>query len=164
MNQKTIIIGYGSRIRGDDAAGLLAAEEIAERRIPGLRVIPTAQLSPEIASEIAGFDRVIFIDSTIASDRDQSVLVRELRENTIPPLFGHAYSPERIVEMANRLYGATPAVWMVTIPGFEFDWKDGLSPATTEALPKAIETILRLIDEGNPKEKAKAAPPTTKRL
>lgn len=146
--QKTILIGYGSRIRGDDAAGLVLAERFAANSEPGFHAIATPQLYPELAHEISFFDQVIFVDATVASSARDSVAVHALCDHASTPVFGHAYSPERIVEMARNLYGAAPRAWIVTIPGFDFDWKEALSPASEAAIAEASHAVLNLIEPG----------------
>ena len=55
---RTLVVGYGSPIRGDDAIGPLAAEALAATPLPeGVRVearhVLTAELAEEFAAEIA---------------------------------------------------------------------------------------------------------------
>ena len=45
-----LIIGYGSELRSDDAAGVVAARELARY---GLRAIPVHQLTPDLAESVA---------------------------------------------------------------------------------------------------------------
>lgn len=146
---KTLLIGYGSRIRGDDAAGLVLAEEIRGWQVPGLRVVATPQLYPELAHEIAGAVRVIFLDAAESSGDCPRVTVRSVKcDAAASRIFGHAYSPESLLAMSQRLYHSCPQTWIVTIPGFDFDWKDGLSPNARAALPDARKAIINLV-EGN---------------
>ena len=62
MNPKTLIIGYGSPIRGDDAIGPLAADALAAGLLPaGVVVISRHILTAELVEDIAAADRVIFL-------------------------------------------------------------------------------------------------------
>ena len=59
---KVLVIGYGNTLRGDDAAGVKAAELIS-RHHPEFEYIYLHQLVPELAEQIAERDFVFFIDA-----------------------------------------------------------------------------------------------------
>src|SRR4029079_16715395 len=61
---RLLIIGYGNRLRGDDAAGYLAAESLRTLLIaPDIEILAVHQLTPELAEPIAVAGRVIFLDA-----------------------------------------------------------------------------------------------------
>lgn len=108
-----LVIGYGSELRGDDAAGQRVAEALAAREPPGVRVIAVHQLAPELAPELARTRLVIFVDARLPGDGDGI----ELRAVTPGDSWlGHASSPAWLLALAERLYGARPEAWLVTIP------------------------------------------------
>ncbi|MCU0764787.1 MAG: hypothetical protein MUF32_01875, partial [Burkholderiaceae bacterium] len=58
---RTLVIGYGSPIRGDDAVGPLAAEALSARPLPpGVTVLARHVLTAELAEDLAAAERVIF--------------------------------------------------------------------------------------------------------
>ena len=60
-----LIIGYGNRMRSDDAVGAEAADRLAEayRDDPRVRVISSHQLMPEMAREIAEAEFLLLLDA-----------------------------------------------------------------------------------------------------
>ena len=60
-----LIIGYGNPLRGDDAFGYRAAEELQASFIDHREavILPVHQLTPELAADIARAARVVFIDA-----------------------------------------------------------------------------------------------------
>lgn len=57
------VVGYGNTLRGDDAAGVLAAEAIEALDLDGVEVLTCHQLTPEMAEKLATMQSVIFIDA-----------------------------------------------------------------------------------------------------
>src|SRR5579872_2398967 len=60
VGEGVLIIGYGSWLRGDDAAGRLAARRLAER---GFDAVDVHQLTPELADRVASAGTVVFLDA-----------------------------------------------------------------------------------------------------
>lgn len=147
MPGKVMIVGYGNQIRGDDAAGLVLAERIAARDERRIHSIAMPQLYPELAHQIAEYDSVIFVDASLEPGDENDVTIRELGKSLTPVLLGHAYSPDEIIGLAKRLYGGHPRSWILTIPGNEFGWKEGLSTATEKALGKAEQIVFRMLED-----------------
>src|SRR5947207_2352820 len=64
INPTVLIIGYGSSLRGDDGAGSIAAELLAERfKENDVQVRRCHQLVPELAEPISCAEVVIFVDA-----------------------------------------------------------------------------------------------------
>src|SRR5690242_2835552 len=61
-----VVIGYGNDIRGDDAAGPLAARAVAAWGAPGVRALAAHQLTPELAEALAAAELAIFVDAGVA--------------------------------------------------------------------------------------------------
>jgi hydrogenase maturation protease len=64
---KTLVIGYGNTLRGDDGVGSLVAEQVATWSLPDVRSHSIHQLTPELAAEIAQAEQIFFIDASIYS-------------------------------------------------------------------------------------------------
>jgi|WetSurMetagenome_2_1015567.scaffolds.fasta_scaffold253972_1 hydrogenase maturation protease len=60
---KTLFIGLGNSILGDDRAGLVAAEKLQEKACPWLSVAVSEQGGFELIDLMTGYDRVILADS-----------------------------------------------------------------------------------------------------
>lgn len=66
---KTLILGIGNTIRGDDAAGIMAARALGARIGPDdITVEETQESGVRLLSIIAGYERVVIIDSISTCD------------------------------------------------------------------------------------------------
>ena len=66
--QQILVIGYGNPLRGDDGFGSLAANNVEERQIPGVEVIVSHQLNPELAAFLSESGHAIFLDAVPGDD------------------------------------------------------------------------------------------------
>ena len=103
---EVFIIGYGNTLRGDDAAGIRAAELIAKYH-PEFKYTYLHQLLPELAEQIAECDLVFFIDA----QKD----ITQLNARSITPDIeadqphSHFISPESLLSLSQQLYGRAPS-------------------------------------------------------
>ena len=61
---RTLIIGYGNPLRGDDGLGWQVASELAKCVDALISVVAVHQLTPELAEPVSDADLVIFVDSS----------------------------------------------------------------------------------------------------
>jgi hydrogenase maturation protease len=144
-NWKNLVIGYGNDLRGDDAAGIRAAEKLAAWS-PGSRIIITHQLTPELACDIAASSRVVFVDAVAA--RDHAALhVGKISTHPARHVgaIGHHGDPSGLLQLTSELYGAEPDAWLVGIPAFNFQPGEALSPGTAKMVDEAVGRIGELI-------------------
>jgi hydrogenase maturation protease len=135
---RTLIIGYGNPLRGDDAVGFLAAERIRELvRDPEVEVLAVHQLTPELMEPISQADRVIFIDA--AANGEPGVITETRIEGEVASSFTHIATPQALLAGAQRLYGRSPSATLITITGRDFDIGDWLS----EPVRLALETLVQ---------------------
>lgn len=146
----TLIIGYGSPIRGDDAIGPLAADALAAGPLPaGVKVISRHVLTAELVDDIAAADRVIFLDA--ASDGPAGeVRVRELRPDaTAVSTMAHFLDPRELLAWCQTLYQREPQAWLISAAGLSFDYAHyQLSPPAAAALDPMLAQVLRLLSPG----------------
>lgn len=143
-----LIIGYGNRLRSDDALAWYAAEML--ERLPFVKrpVIHTCfQLTPELASLVSDAMTVIFVDA--ARDGEPgNVAANEVQPKRESSVFTHEFSPESILELSQTLYGRRPGrVWSVSMAGECFDHGDTLSSVVNENLPNLVSAIRNIVDE-----------------
>jgi hydrogenase maturation protease len=140
----TIVIGYGSPLRGDDVAGGRVATTVARWRLPAVRVIAVHQLTPELAEPLARVDQAIFVDARAGRG---GVRVRRINPvESFAALEVHIGDPALLLALAQALYGRSAQAWLVTIPAEHFELGAPLSPLTRRALPIARRRIRRLIE------------------
>ncbi len=130
-----LIIGYGNELRGDDAAGPLAARELADR---GFDALAVHQLMPELAERIAAARVVVFLDAD-ASVTPGEVLVEPLALTGEHPPLGHYASSAGLLSLVRLVYGASPDAWLVRIGVETFDFGEALSAAAEQAVRHAVD-------------------------
>lgn len=120
---KILVLGYGNCLRGDDAAGPLAAEAIAAKVTSNVRVHVVHQLVPELAEPVAGVDLVVFIDAASDVPADAVFEVR-----TVSPAASfvgrgaHNADPAALLAAARDLFGNAPSALLLSIAAESFDF------------------------------------------
>lgn len=145
---RSLIIGYGNTLRGDDGVGPVVAEWVGRIVDAGrTRVLVRHQLTPELAEDVAAADRVIFVDAA-ADEPAGAVRVVELLdaaaglgENS------HAVNPAWLLRTARELYGRSPRAWAVIVGGADFSLAEALSPAARRGARQAVGRVLELLEE-----------------
>ena len=136
----TLVIGYGSDLRGDDAAGRRAVERVADRELPGVRVLSLPQLTPELAEDVTACAHAVFVDASVT---DTAVTVRPAAPAPPSWRLTHHAAPSSLLALA-RAMGHAPAAHTVTIPAVDLGLSLRLSPATAAHVDEAVERILAL--------------------
>jgi hydrogenase maturation protease len=146
---KVLIIGYGNTLRGDDGAGVHAAELIAKRR-PEVSCIYMHQLMPELAEQIAECDTVFFIDADVNVTQPSVRLVAPSVEADQPRT--HFISPESLLSLSQQLYQQIPSkAYVVGIPASEFEFSEELSESTKKAVDDSVMLVESLLLSENSK-------------
>lgn len=139
--EPTLVLGYGSELRSDDAAGLHVAQAVAERAEPGVAVRTAHQLTPELAAELVDRDRVVLVDASVDVDR---VAVRWLAADADRPPGSHHVDPGGLLAMAAMLGEPPREAAVVQVPVTSLDVGFGLTAQTAAAADEAVEVVLAL--------------------
>ena len=105
---KVLVIGYGNTLRGDDAAGVKAAELISKHH-PEIICVVVHQLVPELSEQIAECDTVFFIDAQQGITQPNVRLIKPSMEADQPHT--HFISPESLLSLSQQLYKRTSPVF-----------------------------------------------------
>ena len=139
-----LIIGYGSPLRGDDAAGYLLASEWQDEPLNGITCMAVHQLTPDLAETISRASEVIFADC-FPADRDDE----PLRHVTLSPtnkasdlahpsrMASHTSSPDALLDLAETLFHHRPPATLLGIPAFDFSLGETISATTKARLAEA---------------------------
>ena len=140
---RVLVIGYGNTLRGDDAAGVLAARAVAAAH-PSVRVLEATALLPEFAEEIARAETVLFLDADVRAGEARAT---ELQAGALPVREeAHAFTPEALLALARTLYGSSPArTLLVGIPASSFELGEILSPQTRRGIEQAAAIVAGVI-------------------
>lgn len=136
-----LVLGVGSELRRDDAAGRRVAEAIAAAALVDVEVRSVHQLTPELALDLAGRDQVVIIDAAVDVTE---VAVRSIDPATIEPAFSHHLDPTALLALAARLGARPRSLVVVSVPAYELEIGTQLSPATAEAVAEATTRVLEL--------------------
>jgi hydrogenase maturation protease len=139
---KTLVIGFGNKLRRDDGAGPIAAERIAAAH-PGVDCLSLPQLTPELAEVIPQYEQVFFLDASLSV---QHVSLREIfpgveRQQSA----SHTLSPQGILQLAKELFHACPRrAVLVEFPTYDLGFGWELSPQTNEMVELFVKVFPQL--------------------
>lgn len=140
-----LVVGYGNELRRDDGAGPAVARAVAARGWAGGVARAVRQLVPELAEEVAGAGRVVFVDARAGGG---GVRVEEVAGGGMIGL-GHTGDPRWLLGLAEALYAARPAAWVVTVPARELGHGEGLTAAARRGVAEAVAVIAKLRAAGS---------------
>ena len=146
---KTLVLGIGNDILGDDGVGLHVARRVARMtRAPDITVKETAGTGLELLELIRGYDRLIVADAVIAADpKPGKIQRRELSDmtnagNDISP---HEGSLTSVIELGKVLFpGEMPgivSIYTIETAGVE-EVTDKMSTEVRQAALRAAISIL----------------------
>lgn len=140
-----VVIGYGNDLRSDDGAGRRVADAVDAQGLAGVTVLSVAQLTPELALEIAGRERVVFVDASVDAE-----------ELTVEPVevgpagrgvMTHHGDPASLLSLVSSVGELPRRAEAISIPARNLGLGFELSPATEEAVAEAIEIIAAIAEE-----------------
>ena len=149
-----LIIGYGNPDREDDGVAWhvlralalnlgLPAPDSYEDEFPTndrLDFTFTLQLTPEMAEEIAAYERVCFVDAhtgNIPVPVQMLAIEGEFQQSP----FTHHLTAQSLLSMCQTLYGKTPEAVLLSIRGYQFEFERELSDKAAVLVPQAEELI-----------------------
>jgi hydrogenase maturation protease len=159
LNQ-TLVIGYGNPDRQDDGVawhvlhalairlGLPVPDSYEDLFPPNERLDFSffLQLTPEMAEEIAPYQRVCFVDAHTGSIT-RKVQLAPLEGQFQHSPFTHHLTPQSLLSICQALYGKTPQAALLSVRGYQFEFERQLSPETAALVPEALELILEWMEK-----------------
>ena len=156
---KTLLIGYGNPDRQDDGVAWhilhtlavqigLPVPESYEDEFPANDRIDLAfylQLTPEMAEDLAAYERVCFVDAHTGSVAAEVQFVKIEDEFQHSP-FTHHLTAQSLLSMCKTLYGRTPEAALLSIRGYQFEFERTLSAETAALVSQAVDQILKWLE------------------
>jgi hydrogenase maturation protease len=146
--QRVVVIGYGNSLRGDDGFGRLAAELIEQRHLPGLEVIVSHQLGPELAQPLSEADHAVFLDAEATQRpgvlRAAAVEPHDLAGSSV----SHHLDPGSLIALTRAVYGRTPSATLITAPARNFRHGAAISDEVRAAAVTAAGIVAALAMRG----------------
>jgi len=145
---RSLILGLGNAILGDDAVGLRVAREVAQQLAPdgGVTVAEEERGGLALLEQLAGFDRVLLIDA-IQTGAPVGTL-HHLGVDSVPTqrtATAHGINLRMALEMGRRSGLSLPTNKAIAILGIEagdvLTFAETLSPELEQAIPPAVEAV-----------------------
>jgi len=137
---RLLLFGYGNPGRGDDALGPDLVGDIEERNLEGIACQQDMQLQVEHVADMAGCDRVLFVDAD-ASCAEPWVF-SEISAEKDDSYTSHAMSPVALLYAYRQVYGKNaPAAFLLRIRGYDFELGSPLSVQAAFNLSAAINLV-----------------------
>ncbi|MEO7160319.1 MAG: hydrogenase maturation protease [Polaromonas sp.] len=139
-----LVFGWGNPSRGDDALGPMFVEQLLEQlgALSGVECLTDFQLQVEHALDLAGRQRVLFVDASLSCAAPFEVTAltaaRDMSFST------HAMSPQAVMQVFRDLHGIEPPpCTLLAICGERFELGDSPSDAARVNLTLAVSWCRR---------------------
>jgi hydrogenase maturation protease len=137
--RRVLVIGYGNPGREDDGLGAAAAQGIARLDLPGVSTLDNYQLVLEDAVEIAAHDAVWFVDAS--RDGDSPCAIHRLEPAFDISFTTHLMKPKTLLAITAQQFGRRPTAHLLSIRGYRFGFREGLSTRAAANLSHAIDLL-----------------------
>jgi len=152
--RKTLIYAFGNPGRQDDALGNELVEAIQlwinQNELTKVDCDSNYQLNIEDAELISHYDKVFFVDASMAAIEDISFEKVEPSDAKLE-FSMHAVSPAYVVDLCTKMYDYCPESYLLQIKGYQWDFLEPMTEKAQKNLNKAISLIkhMILIDYGD---------------
>ncbi len=151
---KTLLIGLGNPILGDDGVGWVVADTLSQTRLPNLEIDCLSLGGLSLMERMIGYDQVILIDAVVTDQYPLGhVLVFPLSD--MPERAGghttaaHDTSLLTALRVGEQMGAHVPApenIWIVGIEAQQiYDFSKELSTPIAAAIPIAVEMVRELL-------------------
>lgn len=132
------MIGIGSRLRNDDAAGRAVADRVERLRLPGVRVRSVDQLVPELVEDLARCARAVFVDADPAST---SVRLSALVPAPAGTRATHHTTPGQLLTLAETVGARVPRAILLAVPATDLGLGTALSGRAARGVRAAVTVV-----------------------
>lgn len=135
-----LLFGYGNPGRGDDALGPLLIERIEQYRLDGTTCLTDMQLLIEHAADLAGFERILFVDADMSCQEPfEFTSVQAAQDGSYT---SHALTPAALLFIYQQAYRrAAPTAFLLRIRGYAFELGNPLSARAQHNLEAAVAKV-----------------------
>jgi hydrogenase maturation protease len=152
--RRALIVCIGNDLVGDDAVGYEVYQLLRRRPLPpSTRLVFLGVGGLALIDEMAGEELLVVVDAVNLGGAPGALHVMAFDDIPQPqtrPVSGHGIGVREALAVCQRLYPekAAATVYLVGIEGDDFSSVGGgLSEPVEAALPKAVSTILGLLDD-----------------
>ncbi|MBI5231585.1 MAG: hydrogenase maturation protease [Coriobacteriales bacterium] len=144
-----LVVCIGNVARGDDGVAHTVASMLADGECAidasiaaDLEVLAVHALDIALAERIAAASTVIVVD---AARRSEPAVDVERVAPTPAETGEHGSTPGALLALADALYGASPAMWLVSVAAPEMPHRVGLSRTAAQAAEAACACVSDLL-------------------
>ena len=147
MTAPVLLIAIGNESRGDDALGPLLLRQLQAQGLPqDVEAIEDFQLQVEHAADLAGRERVLFVDAGMNTPAPYDFY--RIDAGNAAPTFSHAIAPQAVLATYTRIYDeAPPPAFVLCLRGERFELGEALSPAAVRHLAAACKFAHALLQQ-----------------
>ena len=144
---RTVIVGIGNDLRGDDGAGLAAARLLKHLRVSGLEVLEIGGDITDLLDTFSDCDVVVLIDAVVSQNPPGTIHRLDASLDPLPVHYDrrstHGVGLSAIVELA-RSQGRLPrSVYVYGIEASSYEYGTDLS----EPVLAAVKEVVVLVEE-----------------
>jgi len=145
-SDRILVIGIGNRYRSDDAAGLLAAEQLQATQLPDVRVVAGVSDGASMIDLWQGYESVYIIDAVVSGESPGKIYRFDAASGTIPksffnPYSTHSFSVAEAIQLAYALDKLPPKLTVYGIEATNFEQGEHVSPEVSDAVSVVVEKI-----------------------
>jgi len=156
---RTFVIAFGNRDRADDGVAYHVIDAVRQHLGQGTLEdgntgldelgaqtdsVFLVQLVPELIDTLVNYQQVIFVDAHIRENVPDLHCAPVLPEYAMSP-FTHHMTPAMLLALLQAIHHHEPVGHLVSIRGWEFDFRRGLSKKAAALVQPAADRILRLV-------------------
>jgi len=158
VTPRTVVIGIGNPMRGDDAAGVEVAGRLRSRVPPGVEVIACGEEPSRLMEAWEGASSVVLIDTVSSGGRPGTLHRFDAGEKAVPgPTFRsstHAIGIADTIELARALGRLPRRVRIYGVEAGSFATGAALTPAVETAVTALVHDVLNDLE----RERCTSAP------
>jgi hydrogenase maturation protease len=139
-----IVIGIGNNFRRDDGVGLAVAEQIAQRNLPGVRVLSGINEPTALLDAWSGAERVVVVDAVSAANSTPGRIRRWIGPEleSTPVVSSHALGLIQTCALGHALDRMPDELVLFTVDVADTSHGMGLTPAVAATVPDLVNLII----------------------
>ena len=153
---KTLVVGLGNPILGDDGVGWRVAEEVKRQLTPPSQDVDVVCVSLggiSLMEHLIGYERAILIDAFALDEPIGSILVLKLSDlpnySAFHTTSTHDTSLQNAIELGKSMGAQLPEDVMVVgiATRHVYDFSEELSPPVADAVLQAVHIVLNFLKQ-----------------
>jgi hydrogenase maturation protease len=158
---RVLVIGIGNPLRGDDALGWHAAQQLARLYGAGaeaqfledhrwlspdgaVEIMTCQQMTMDLVEPVHAAEQVIFIDASVQGEPG-FLKCETVMPDTPQNLISHQFDAPTLLAAVQALYGVCPKGVVVSVTAGMFDFVEELSPAVAARLPELVKQVQQML-------------------